>query len=870
MTQSSTLKTPPDRRDPLIERLVLRARAALVWERLWRAVAPALGILGLFALASFLGLWQIAPRLGRMAGVGVFALAFLVSLWPLRTIRWPSRAEALTRVDAASGLAHRPAAVLSDAPANASDPLSRALWAAHRRRAEALRARMRAGWPHPLLIARDPLALRVALVIAVAAAAFVAGPERYARLVAAFDWRGGGATEASRRIDAWIDPPPYTGRAPILLDLAAPQFSSPPKIEAAVGSTLIVRAAGGGVDVTAEGGLAPVEPEKTAARADGEQTPPPPPAKKPDEARLKLTGDARATIGGGASRAIVDLVAIPDKPPVVAHREPPQRNHRGSLTLFYKLDDDYGVAGAEAVLSNPGLEGQPAARRPLGAPPRAALALGANPGGLGEAQSIVDLADHPWGGAEIDLTLVARDEGGNEGRSETIRLVAPQRAFQKPLARALVEQRRKLVLAPDEKARVVAALEALLIAPDRFETGAGVYLGLRSVARRLTRARSNADLLDAADLMWEMALRIEDGDLSDAERDLRAAQQALREALQRGAPPEEIAKLTQDLRAAMDKFLRELAEQQARNPQTGDQQKADRSQRRNSRSVTPEQLAKMIEELEQRARSGDRAEAQKALDDLQNLLDNLRTGKKKPPSEAARDMNQALDELDRMAREQQDLRDETYAKGQNEEREERAERRKRPNQRPPADDDEDEGDDGAGPGGDKPRAGGQSNRQDLQKRQNDLRNRLDATRRKLRKHGQDGDKSLEDAEGAMQEAEKQIGRGQQGQDRAVDAQGRAAQALRKGAQALADKMQGEGEGEEDGGEGESAQANGDDPLGREPGNGRRDNGRAKYDPLGQPAAQRAQRVLEELRRRLSEPGRPRDEVDYLERLLKRY
>lgn len=869
MTQSPTPETPPgSRRDPLIERLILRARAALVWERLWRAMAPALGILGLFLLVSFLGLWQITPRFGRMAGVGAFVLAFIISLWSIKRFRWPSRAEALARVDEASGLAHRPAAVLSDAPANAGDPLTRALWAAHRRRAEALRARMRAGWPHPLLIARDPLALRAALVIAIVAAAFVAGPERYARFAAAFNWRGGGAAEASRRIDAWIDPPPYTGRAPILLDLTATLFSSPPKIEAPIGSTLIVRAPGGGVEVKVEGGLAPVETAKTAARADGEQTPPPP--VRPDETRLKLTGDARATIGGGATRAAIEIAAIPDKPPVIVHREPPQRNHRGSLTLFYKLEDDYGVAAAEAVFANPGLEGQPAARRPLGVPPRAALALGANPGGLGEAQSIVDLADHPWGGAEVDLTLIARDEGGNEGRSETIRLVAPQRAFQKPLARALVEQRRKLVLAPDEKARVVAALEALLIAPDRFETGAGVYLGLRSIARRLTRARSNADLLDAADLMWEMALRLEDGDLSDAERDLRAAQQALREALQRGAPPEEIAKLTQDLRAAMDKFLRELAEQQARDSQTGDQQKPDRAQRRNSRSVTPEQLAKMIEELEQRARSGDRAEAQKALDDLQNLLDNLRTGKKKPPSEAARDMNQALDELDRMARDQQELRDETYAKGQEEERQARSDRRKQPNRRPPADDDEDEGDDGAGPNGEKPRAGGQANRQDLQKRQNDLRNQLDATRRKLRKHGQDGDKTLEEAEGAMQEAEKQIGRGQQGQDRAVDAQGRAAQALRKGAQALADKMKGQGEGDEDGGEGEGEQANGDDPLGREPGNGRRDNGRAKYDPLGQPAAQRAQRVLEELRRRLSEPGRPRDEVDYLERLLKRY
>jgi hypothetical protein len=37
-----------------------------------------------------------------------------------------------------------------------------------------------------------------------------------------------------------------------------------------------------------------------------------------------------------------------------------------------------------------------------------------------------------------------------------------------------------------------------------------------------------------------------------------------------------------------------------------------------------------------------------------------------------------------------------------------------------------------------------------------------------------------------------------------------------------------------------------------------------------PAAQRAQRILEELRRRLSDPSRPPIELEYLERLLRRY
>jgi hypothetical protein len=46
----------------------------------------------------------------------------------------------------------------------------------------------------------------------------------------------------------------------------------------------------------------------------------------------------------------------------------------------------------------------------------------------------------------VVMTLTARDEGGNEGRSEPFAFRLPERAFTKPLAKALVEQRRNLAL----------------------------------------------------------------------------------------------------------------------------------------------------------------------------------------------------------------------------------------------------------------------------------------------------------------------------------------------------------------------------------------------------------------------------------------
>ena len=166
----------------------------------------------------------------------------------------------------------------------------------------------------------------------------------------------------------------------------------------------------------------------------------------------------------------------------------------------------------------------------------------------------------------------------------------------------------------------------------------------------------------------------------------------------------------------------------------------------------------------------------------------------------------------------------------------------------------------------------------LAKRQQALRERLENLQKRLDETGA-GDNGLDDAQNAMREAETALGQGPGGSGGAVDAQGRAVQALRDSAQKLAEAMRGQAggngggmEGEDEEGQGSQGQfgAGGTDPLGRPAGGERAFNPNARFDPLGVPAAERARRVLEELRRRLGEPARPREEMDYLERLLRRY
>ena len=254
------------------------------------------------------------------------------------------------------------------------------------------------------------------------------------------------------------------------------------------------------------------------------------------------------------------------------------------------------------------------------------------------------------------MTLVAHDEAGNEGRSEPVQIQLPQKSFTKPLARALVEQRRAIVLAPDDRAHVDTALEALSLAPEAFGTSAGVYLGLRVARERLRRAGTDAELVEVADYLWKMALQIENGDLNETEKDLRAAEQKLQEALANGASDEEIAKLTEDLRAAMDKFLREFAARQQRD--TGN----ERAQAPpNGRTVTPKELQAMLDRMKDMSRAGNRADAQRTLEQLRNMLDNLQSAQRRRDPRA-RDMAQAMNDLDKLTREQQALRDETLSR----------------------------------------------------------------------------------------------------------------------------------------------------------------------------------------------------------------
>src|SRR4051794_28443959 len=535
------------------DRLVLRmrlARAALLWERVWPAFWPALCVLGVFASVVLFDLLPGLPGIAHAAILALFAVAFAAACaWGVRTARrggWPDMLAARRRIEQASGLPHRPLQALSDRPSAPLDDTAQLLWAAHQRRMAAALRRLRVGWPVAGLARRDPWGLRSILTILLLLAVVDAGADWRDRAFRAFRPSvAGSAASPASSFELWVSPPEYTGLAPQFL-----RADTTEKVPVATGSMLLGQVHGGGevphlaIDAASE--------DFTAID------------KQNFRIERKLTDGKELSLHQGASLlGRWPIAIVPDNPPTIAFADPPSATPRAALRIDYRASDDYGVASAKAVI-----------RRPDSGSPETAsdetIELDLPLPGLNlkeaAATSYHDLTPHPWAGLPVEIRLVATDGLGQAGESEPVRMTLPEREFHHPVARAIIDQRKELAKDPRSAESVAEILGDLNSRPALFRDDSVVYLGLRVAQQRLRADQSRDAIAAVSQLLWDTALRIEDGNLSLAERDLRRLQQKLQDALAKGAPDQEIERLMQELRKALDRYLQALAEEMRRNP----------------------------------------------------------------------------------------------------------------------------------------------------------------------------------------------------------------------------------------------------------------------------------------------------------------
>ncbi|MGQ0455617.1 MAG: TIGR02302 family protein [Hyphomicrobium sp.] len=872
---------------------------ALFFERLWPRFWVLLGVIAAFVGVSFAGVWPTLAPLTHQILLGAYALAAAAALVYAVRAPWPSREEAIRRIERRSGVPHRPASSYEDTlSAQSAHADTGVIWQAHRERLARAIQRLKVGTPSPRADRFDPFAFRALAMLLLIPAALLATGSLTDRFASAFRF-GGGHLGADARLDAWVTPPPYTALPPVLLadggqTKPAEDNAKGKLIEVPERSLLTLRGAGFGgsglsIEVLNEGAAGP---EMVAAA----------PAKKDDKAaiaevryELKRSAIVRA-LAGSRELGQWTFGVIPDIAPKIALSKPLDRTPRGSLKLAYTAEDDYGVASAAAkVRQSAPKPGDPSRawakapeltgpRLPLERPPVLDLKLPRPGAKTVDASTLLELGAHPWAGQRVELWLEATDVGGNIGRSAPVELVLPARRFTKPLARALIEQRRKLAEDSRNRPNVARALNALAIEPEDFIKSSSVFLNLRSLHYRLASSGGRATIKESVDQLWNLALLVEDGALSEAERALKDAQDKLSDALQKGADDEELQQLMAELKQKLNDYLNEMQKQAAENQQPGDEQQQ-------GEELAQQDVDEMMNELEKSAREGSREDAEKMLSELRELMDRLQAGtpEQKAEQQRAQEMMKKLNQLGNIAGKQQKLMDETYNEqkkpgqdgdpvqgdknsgdqtGQNQRQGksgQQGQQRGQQSDTGPSSGQElggekqAQGEQGQGPSG---KNGDNPGKLGLKERQAQLRQQLDQLQKELEQMGVGDPDKLGQAEDAMGKAEDALEQGDM--EEAAQQQAEALDKMREGAQAMTEQMQKNAQ--------QKVGKGGDqprDPLGRPQRSQGPDLGTSVKVP-GAIDAQRAREILDELRKRSGESLRPPVELDYIDRLLRRF
>ena len=475
-----------------------------------------------------------------------------------------------------------------------------------------------------------------------------------------------------------------------------------------------------------------------------------------------------------------------------------------------------------------------------------------------QATSYHDLSPHPWAGLPVEIRLVATDALGQTGESEPVRMKLPERDFEHPIARAIIDQRKELATDPGSRLAVADTLErsarAAAALPRRYASPSSACASPKQRLRINDDANSIAEVQQ---LLWDTALRIEDGRMSLAEREMRRLQQELQDALAKNAPDAEIDRLMKELQQALDRYLQALAENMARNPDQY-QQPVDPS-----KVISSRDLQRMLDRARELARNGARDQARELLSQLQNMLENLRMARPgQMPQQGSSEAQQMMRDMRELMQRQQQLLDRSFRAQQQQGQQGQQGRRgnaassSRRQQ-----------------GGDQPDANGQLG--DAAGQQEGLRRMLGEMMRRLGDGLGDIPEPLGRAERAMRDATEALQRRQPGeaigpQTEALD---QLQQAARDFAQQMQRRMQGQwgnpNDDEVGATDGQPRDRVERDPLGRPlSNNGTYDQGDVKIPD--QNTLQKAREILDELRRRAGERFRPEIELDYIERLLKRF
>lgn len=398
-----------------------------------------------------------------------------------------------------------------------------------------------------------------------------------------------------------------------------------------------------------------------------------------------------------------------------------------------------------------------------------------------------DMSDHPLAGGPALITVCVRDgmernkgeeanRGGADVSCDQVEVTLPLPKLNNPLGYEIQALRRELALGIEQAPRdadgrpTTESLRAIgyKVAGD-FETFFDQHsTEFQKPETLITVMDMHYDLLNIAEradmpAMEEMiaklrtvTLKLEDDLLSDAAKELKDAQEPLKEALEKGAPSKEIQELNERLMDAMKGFMDEQKKDDslsaADKKALEDMQKMMEALKKalEEMGMTPEEFAELMQQMMQgggmpqppQAGKQQQMSFEQMLQAMKQMIEQMQKMQK-----YMKDINEIIDE-------QQDVRDKTLSEALRED---------------------------AG----LPHEPGMPTTEDLEKRQEALKDRLSDLIDKMKQDGIDT-KPFEFADKEMGEAESDLENSDEGG--AVPNQDKALEALRGGNQNMAAMM----------------------------------------------------------------------------------
>lgn len=608
-----------------IVRRIEWVRRSLLLERLWLALWPLPILIGGYAALALWGVWdRVPPHVHVVALVILFAACLALCFYRLRSLVLPGKFDAQRRLEEDGKVRHRPLDAIFEPPLLIDG--GRSLWRHHRAHMLAVADSLQARLPRMSLVFEDPRAMRSIALLGLFTGLLYAGNDSGRRLAHGFvpvfysDLNG-------VALDAWITPPDYTGKSPIILEgpLGASGQSSGAALSVPQGSLINLRLNGG---------------SQTPVLTDGERETNFTAIGEKDyhlEAAIDRGGQWRVRQGRQVV-AMWPFDIVPDTPPAIGFTAPPGESRRQSLKVDYTLDDDYGVVSATLVLT-PLDDGEPIEVPLRGADTRE------KPRTL---TAYEDLTTHIYAGRNVTARLIAEDALGQTGESDSLIITLPERQFTHPVAKELAAIRKDMLIKPSQAIKLASRLDRVSRDLEAYDGDMTAFSAMRSAYWRLGSDQSQTAVFEIGDILWETALHIEDGKLSLATRSLRDALDDFEKAME--GDLSSLDRAADALQQMMQQFLSQMAQQQ------GSAAPISTDPLGQMQVVGADMVQEMINQMRDLAAAGDMEGAMQMMNQIRDLMENASTNTMTAEDyQRMSAMNEAAEKLENMSERQRDI-----------------------------------------------------------------------------------------------------------------------------------------------------------------------------------------------------------------------